>query len=107
MLAFGQSMNPNPTHCIRVVAGVASCLLAACLLVVSLEGLINPVSAQMADDVGPFGTPAPRAFWGVLGLLALSLFSLGVYALIRGVTSSRAEPGASGNSRPAGQTNDL
>jgi hypothetical protein len=94
-------MKLSLTHRFRVVAGVASCLVAACLLLVSVEGLIDPVSAQMADDLDPFGTPAPRASWGTLSLLALGLFSLGGYALTRGVTPSRAEPCASPNVGPA------
>ena len=94
-------MKPILIHRFRVVGGVAFCFLAACLLLVSGPGLIDPISAQMADDLGPFGTPAPRAFWGALCLLALGLFSLGVYALTRGVTPSGADQCALPNSGPA------
>jgi hypothetical protein len=85
------------THRFRVVAGVAFCLLAGSLFLVSVPGLIDPVGTQMADDVAPFGTPAPRAFWGTLCLLALGLFILGGYALTRG----GAEPCTSPNGGPA------
>ena len=96
-------MKTSFTHRFRVAAGAASCLLAGCLLLVSVPGLMDPVSAQMADDLAPFGTPAARAFWGTLCLLALGLFSLGGYVLARGVTASGAEPCASPNGGPAEQ----
>jgi amino acid transporter len=55
---------------------------------VALLGIVDPASAQMADDTDPFGTPP--SIWFFLGLLVLfvAVSCLGVYVLsrLRGTT---------------------
>jgi hypothetical protein len=86
-------MKRSAIGCVRVVGGLSFCLLAACLFFVSLLGVVDPIGAKQADSADPFGVPAPRAFWGVLCLVALALLYVGGYALSRGfIPAADASP---------------
>jgi hypothetical protein len=77
---------------LRVAVGLSLSVLAVSLFFVACLGLIDPAAAKQADDLDPFGAPAPRSFWGLLCILGIGLFSLGAYLLSRGLTPPEAPP---------------
>ena len=68
--------------------GVGLILLAFILGSMAVVAIFDPISAKMADDGDPFGTPPSRAFSAFILSASVALGIVGVYLIRRAVIAT-------------------